>query len=569
MNIETSTILPNLAMRLTVVLGLITQCIFGQTPKLEISKIDSIPKNIDSVLSKFNFKQNNPGLSVMVIKDGEVIYKKNIGLSNLQTKTPVTDNTIFNIGSVTKQFTAFCILKLAEEGKLNLDDSIQKYIPKLPYFGEIITLNHLLSNTSGIPDYLEVLALKNQYKKKRLKTEYMLDFYKNYHTLSFKPGTSFSYCNTGYMMLCVIVERVSGTSIEKYAQENIFKPLKMKSAKFTNLESDGMPDGTRSYYLAKNKFKAHKPIQPNAMGATGVFCTIDDYRKWDANFTQPTAATKNIVAKMKQEYFFNNGGNSGYGAGILVKPYKGFLSEEHSGGWNSFLVQFRRLPELGLSVFVASISTSNQPFKICDEITDLFLPKRIPTDPTLKINNYNLSDLNIFTGTYLDANNVIRKIINKNDSLTITNYNDTNKAIQKLIYLHTVGDSIVQFIDGELDTVHFLQKEKRVIGFYWTGSTYFRFKRFYEKLDVSKFNVEKICGNYHSEELKYKFKIKKKGSNQLILKPIFFLNYDFDYLGSNVFKVKNEPIYFRFYNNYVSVGNEWTSNIIIPKVKNK
>jgi len=550
-------------------LVLINQPIFGQTRKLEFSKIDSIPINIDSVLSKYNFKQSNPGLSIMVVKDGDVIYKKNLGLSNLRTKTPVTDNTIFNIGSVTKQFTAFCILKLAEEGKLNLDDPIQKYIPELPYFGDTISLHHLLSNTSGIPDYLEVLGLKNQFKKKRLQTEYMLDFYKKYHTLSFKPDTRFSYCNTGYIMLCVIVERVSGTSIENYANENIFKPLKMLSAKFTNLESDGMPDGTRSYYLSKNKFIAHKPIQPNAMGATGVFCTLDDYKKWDANFTHPTTATKNIVAKMTQEYLFNNGNKSGYGAGILVKPYKGFLSEEHSGGWNSFLVQFRRLPELGLSVFVASISSSNQPFKICDEITDLFLQNRNTSDTTLKINNYNLSDLNIFTGTYLDANNVIRKIINKNDSLIITNYNDTNKVIQKLIYLTTVGDSIVQFIDGELDTVHFLQKEKRVMGFYWTGSTYFRFKRFYEKLDVSKFNVEKICGNYHSEELKYKFKIKKKGSNQLILKPIFFLNYDFDYLGSNVFKVKNEPIYFRFYNNYVSVGNEWTSNLIIPKVKNK
>ncbi len=567
MIIKTNRILSNLTMRLTILLIFITQSVFAQTTKLEFSKIDSIPIYIDSVLSKYNFKQNNPGLSVMVVKDGEVIYKKNIGLSNLQNKTLVTDNTIFNIGSVTKQFTAFCILKLAEEGKLNLDDTIQKYIPELPYFGESITFNHLLSNTSGIPDYLEVLGLKNQYKKKRLQTEYMLDFYKKYPTLSFKPGTRFSYCNTGYMMLCVVVERVSGISIEKFTDENIFKPLKMYSAKFTNLESDGMPDGTRSYYLSKNKFKAHKPIQPNAMGATGVFCTLDDYRKWDANFTNSTTTTKNIVAKMKQEYVFNNGDKSGYGAGSIIKPYKDYLSEEHSGGWNSFLVQFRRLPELGLSVFVASISSSNQPFKICDEITELFLPKRNTTESNLETNNYILYDLNNFTGTYLDANNVIRKIINKNDSLIVTNYNDTSKVIQKLKYLNTVGDSLIQFTDGGLDTLQFLKKEKRVMGFYWKGSTYFRFKRFYEKLDVSKFNDEKICGNYHSEELNYKFIIKKKGSNQLVLKPFFFLNYDIEYLGNNVFKVKNEPIYLRFYNNYVSVGNEWTSNLIIPKVK--
>lgn len=553
-------------MRIVILLLFIAQTVIGQTMKPE-SKFEKSAFNsadIDEILTKYHFKQNNPGLSIMVVKDGEVAYKKNIGVSNLQTQNPITDQTIFNIGSVSKQFTAFCILKLAEEGKLNLEDSIQKYIPELPSFGEKITLNHLLSNTSGIPDHLEVLGLKNQFNIKRLGSDFLLDFFKQYHTLSFKPGERFSYCNTGYMMLCIVVENVSGTSIEMYADEHIFKPLKMQSAKFTNYESDGMPDGTRSYYLKKNKFRPQKPTQPNAMGATGVFCTLDDFKKWDANFTHPTVATKNIVAKMKKEYVFNNGDKSGYGAGIILKPYKGYQSEEHSGGWNSFLVQFRRLPELGLSIFVASTSVDYLPFKICNEITDLFLPKINYAEIVgSSIDN----DFNGLIDTYLDANNVIQTVVSKNGALAISDYYDTNKVIQNLLYLNIVEDSIIQFIDSDLDTLQFVRRDNIIKGFHWKGSTYFRFKRYYEKLEATTFNIAALNGKYSSKEMKYSFSIKKKNSNQLILKPVFFITYTLDHLGSNVFKVKNEPVYLRFYKDYVSVGNEWTSNLILPKVK--
>jgi CubicO group peptidase (beta-lactamase class C family) len=555
-------------MRITILLLFISGTVPGQTIQLKtnFAKNKLLQDNIDSiVLAKYAFRQSNPGSSILVVKDGEVIYKRNIGMANVEKNIPITDNTIFNIGSVTKQFTAFCILKLEEDGKLNLQDSIQKYIPELPNFDETITLNHLLSHTSGIPDYLEVLGLKNKFNKNRLQTDYMLNFFKKYHTLSFKPGERFSYSNTGYMMLRIIIERVSGTSINNYSNEQIFKPLKMHSAKFTYYEKDGMPDGTRSYYFSKNKFKAHKPIQPNAMGATGVFCNLEDYQKWDANFSHPTLKTKNIVAKMRQQYILNNGSKSGYGSGIIIKPYKGYISEEHSGGWNSFLVQFRRMPELGLSVFVASISIENKPFKICDEITDLFLPEKISSEPSFENSNINLNEENNLMGTYIDANNVVRKVKNNNGLICISNYTDTNKVIQKLKFLTSVGDSLIQFMDGNLDTLQFVKKDNKIKGFYWEGGTYFRFKRFYKKIELTDSKLASLNGKYRSNEMQYHFKIKSKEGNKLTLKPVFFKKYSLNYLGGNVFKTKNEPIYFRFYKGYVSVGNEWVSNLILSK----
>ncbi len=433
-----------------------------------------------------------------------IIFMRNV---SMETQNSVSDHTIFNIASVSKQFTAFCILKLAEEEKLYLDESIQKYIPELPDFGKKITLNHLLSNTSGIPEYLEILGLTNQYKDKRLDHDYMLEFYKKYHTLSFVPGERFSYSNAGYMLLCLVVQRVSGSDIGQYAEKHIFKPLQMQTARFTKKESDGLTDGTRSYYLKKGKFRPHKPIQPNAMGATGVFCSLDDYRKWDHNFSFPTDETKHIVAKMKTEYVFNDGQKSGYGAGIILKPYKGFLSEEHSGGWNSFLVQFRRLPELGLSVFVASTSADYLPFKICDQITDIFLPNQNQSSFSNKQADH---DINTFVGTYLDANNVLRSVVVKNDTLAIAHYKDSSKVIQKLGYLNTLNDTLILYIDTALDTVQFVQKDGNIMGFYWKGSTYFRFNRYYKKLDPNASDFATLSGKYSSEELNFSFRIKNK-----------------------------------------------------------
>lgn len=551
-------------MKIGVLLLFIHVSLLGQASWQDTKpeNISYITTKIDSILSEHNFKPENPGISIMVVKDGTVAYKKHIGLSNVETQNPVSDRTIFNIASVSKQFTAFCILNLAEEKKLYLDDSIQKYIPELPYFGKKITLNHLLSNTSGIPEYLEILGLTNQYKNKRLDFDYMLEFYKRYHKLSFSPGERFSYSNAGYMLLCMVIERVSGTDIGQYAEKHIFKPLQMQTARFTKYESDGLPDGTRSYYLKKGKFRTHKPIQPNAMGATGVFCSLDDYRKWDHNFSFPTDDTKHIIAKMKTEYVFNDGQKSGYGAGIILKPYKGFLSEEHSGGWNSFLVQFRRLPELALSIYVASTSAEYLPFKICDQITDVFLPNQNqPNFSNLQADD----DLNTFVGTYLDANNVLRSIVIKNDTLAITHYRDSSKVIEKLGYLNTVNDTLIQYIDTASDTVQFVKKDGNIKGFYWKGSTYFRFNRYYNKLDPNDSVFAALAGKYSSEELNFSFSIKNKGKNQWSLKPIFFLNYPLEYIGSNVFKLKDEPIIFRFGKDHVIVGNEWTSNLLLRK----
>ena len=310
-------------------------------------------------------------------------------MANIKKTIPVNADTRFNVGSITKQFTAACIHLLEEQGKLNRNDSIQKYIPELPSFGNTITLNHLLAHTSGIPDHMEILGLKRNYSTIRLDPGYTIEFLKKAPFLTFKPGENFAYCNTGYMLLAITVARVSGMSIQQFAQKNIFIPLNMKSAIYTNTEADGMPDGTVSYSLKNSKYKVKKKPQRNALGSTGVFGTLRDFVKWNQNLSdnQLGEKHKDLTENMQKTYYLNDGSSINYGGGLILKPFKGNKCIEHAGGWNNFLAQFRTLPNTGITVLIASNTGANSPFAVCDEISDLLLHQKLQLKdtPGLKI----------------------------------------------------------------------------------------------------------------------------------------------------------------------------------------
>ncbi len=175
---------------------------------------------------------NKPGASVAVLQDGEIIFSKGYGSANLEYDIPVTPETMFHVASVSKQFTVFAILLLAEEGKLNFDDDIRQYIPEVPDFGHTITLRHLASHTSGMRDQWNLLRMAGWRLDDVITTEHVLKIVARQKELNFKPGEEFLYSNTGFTLLAEVVARVSGKSFAQFTQERLFTPLNMSNSLF-------------------------------------------------------------------------------------------------------------------------------------------------------------------------------------------------------------------------------------------------------------------------------------------------------------------------------------------------
>lgn len=522
---------------------------------------------IDSIIDSKHINASGPGISICVAQDGRVIYERQVGYANVKKRIPITGETIFNLGSVSKQFTAACIMQLNILGMLSLDDSIQKYIPELPFFGASITINHLLSHTSGIPDHLEILGLKGNYSKARLDPQYTINFLKKAPILMFTPGADFSYCNTAYMLLAIVIERVSHKSINDFAKDQLFYPLKMNSFEYNSNEKNVLKDQVLSYNL---KNKAPRKPQNNAMGATGVFGTLRDYVKWSKIFLGPNNDFASLSAALLHSYNLNDGSSINYGGGLILKPYHGVSCIEHSGGWNSFLMQFRFLPEQKIIILVASNTVINSPFGICDQITNLFAPEQSIKNNIVESISVPESINQSITGVYKDDNNIIRRLMITNDTVKIFSYSNSK---QPLVYLNYKGlnrHSNYFFVDNYNDTIELvLNHDKLIKGFYWTGGHYFKVRNYYTKLgDNKRVQMNKLTGTYKSENYNQRVRIKfNRRKNVLQIKPIFFLHYNLENIGANYYKVKNDNIYLEFFDNYLVLGNEWVFKLKLKKEK--
>jgi CubicO group peptidase (beta-lactamase class C family) len=536
------------------------------------SAAQTIHLAIDSLINEQNFKENEPGVAVLVLENGQIIYENQIGYANINQRIPLSENTLFNFASITKQFTAFCILKLELEGKLSRKDSIQTYLPELPYFGETITIENLLAHTSGMPDYIEILLLKNQYAHRKLTTDYLLEYLHKTPFLSFKPGERFAYSNMGYMLLKIIVERVSEQSIEKYIQYNIFNPLEMNHSSFKFEEYDALENKSISYKKNNEKYIHLKNPNPSALGATGMFGTLRDFSKWD-NLFYTTSTTQNnkqieyLINEMRKAYHLNNGSELGYANGIIIKPYHSYTFEEHSGGWNFFLLQFRRILELNTSILVASNNYEIDPFKLNDEICELIISKQLKNNYTINETSVKNDYFKNLSGTYIDANNIVRRIRLINDTLIISSL-DTTHIIEKLIFINKKDTNNYTFLDENNDFVHFTIAENNETSFLWKGGTYFRFQHEYKKINnTTHYNVTEWKGKYHTDMFDFSLFIKQNRKNEMILKPFFLISYKLEHIGNNIYKIKNQNIFIKVYNDSISIGNNWVFDIPLKKVK--
>ena len=302
----------------------------------------------DKMLSE-KFKPGETGCAALVAKNGQIIYKKAFGMANLELNVAMQPDMVFRIGSITKQFTAVAILQLMEQGKLSLQDDITKFIPDYPTQAYTITIEHLLTHTSGIKSYTSTADyLKSA--RTDLKPEELIALFRN-QPMEFAPGTKWNYNNSGFFLLGYIIEKVSGKTYAEYIQDNFFTPLGMTGSCYG---SDTKIIKNRAYGYQPGKDGVENAeylsmLLPYAAGS--IQSTVEDLFKWNQAVHSYKLVKKETLDKAFTEYKLTNGKGTSYGYGWALSQIQGSPTIEHGGGINGYLTSGIYLPQE--DVFVA------------------------------------------------------------------------------------------------------------------------------------------------------------------------------------------------------------------------
>ena len=322
---------------------------------------------IDSLLLE-KYAPDAPGADFLIARNGEIIYKKAFGLANLEQGVPMKTDNVFEIGSMTKQFTAIAILMLAEQGKLQVDDEITKYIPDYPTQGHKITLHHLLTHTSGIKSFTSMKGL-NDIANKDLTPLELTDFFKN-ETMDFAPGDQFKYNNSGYVILGYIIEKASGQTYADFVEEHIFKRLGMTSSQYASHKK--VIQRRASGYRHRDAYINTRHISFTIPYASGsLMSSIDDMFLWQEAIKNNVLISEETTEKAFTNYSLNNGEPINYGYGWHLKTNDGMLSREHGGsifGFKSMGVYF---PDSDIYVIGLTNCDCNSPTKVTRQIAEL------------------------------------------------------------------------------------------------------------------------------------------------------------------------------------------------------
>ena len=329
----------------------------------------SIENKIDEIFLEFT--ETTPGASVLVLQNDEVVFKNGYGLADLQKAIPIEPKINFRLASITKQFTAFSIMLLENEGKLSFDDSLAKFFPNFPKYGNDITIRHILQHTSGLlayEDYMDdTLTIQ-------LKDKDVLDILIKQDSTYFQPGTKHRYSNSGYAILALLVEKLSGKSYAKFLKERIFTPLKMNSS--VAFENGVSEVKSRAFGYAKTDsgfIFADQSLTSAILGDGGIYSSTLDLVKWDNEIDNPTLLPKKKFRVALEKLVLPNGEVVNYGFGWRLDPYKNFERPYHTGGTSGFSNIYMKIPELNLAIIVLINIRDYDAKGYAEKIADIFI----------------------------------------------------------------------------------------------------------------------------------------------------------------------------------------------------
>src|SRR5713226_8027182 len=319
-------------------------------------------------------KAGSPGCALGVYRDGKMIYSKGYGLANLEENVPITPQSVFDIGSTSKQFTAASILLLEKQGKLSISDDVRKYVPELPDYGQKITILHLLNHTSGLRDYLTLMDLAGINTGSVTTDEDALQIIFRQKALNFMPGSEWLYSNTGFFLLSVIVKRVSGKTLREFAAENIFTPLEMTHTQFRDDHASLIANRALAYDEREKKDGYTLNVSYfEQTGDSAVHTSVQDLLKWDENFYSPRVGGQDFLNELQERGMLNSGKVLDYAKGLFLQDYRGLLSVSHGGAWGGYRAELLRFPEQHFSVACLCNVGNAHPTKRAHEVADVYL----------------------------------------------------------------------------------------------------------------------------------------------------------------------------------------------------
>ena len=359
---------------------------------------------VDRIFAKFD--RTTPGCAVGLGKDGRTLYAHGYGLANLEYSVPNTDSTVFESGSVAKQFTASALLLLAQDAKLSLDDDIRKYLPEVPTFGgQRITIRNLLTHTSGLRDQWGLLGIEGHPPGSQVHSPMTtLDLVAHQKMLNFPPGSDYLYSNTGYALAGLIVQRVSGKTLDEFTQERLFRPLGMTHTQWRDDFTKVVPNRATAYSgSAATGFHTDMPFT-NMIGNGGVLSTMADLMRWNENLDHPSVGGQSYVDAMQTRMRLSSGRTISYALGLTIADYHGTREVSHSGstaGYQTFLARF---PEQHVSVAVWCNYTGANPGSLAHQVADLVLSRTPATTAQASAMKVEVpaSALAQWAGTYRD-----------------------------------------------------------------------------------------------------------------------------------------------------------------------
>ncbi len=371
---------PTAAPRASLVIALflaVASTAAGQASAHATRPEESVFAHVDKIFAEWD-RTDSPGCALGVIRDGSLVSSRGYGMANLELGVAISPQTVFDIGSTSKQFTAASIVLLASEGRLSLDDDVRKFVPELPRYAHTITLRHLLHHTSGLRDYLELMGMAGQNFEDISTDEDALGLLMRQKALNFEPGEEFLYSNSGFFLLSVVVKRVSGMPLREFARKNIFEPLGMRH---THYHDDHR-------LIVSNRATGYSPregggfdIEMSNFEQTGdgaVMTTVEDLLLWDRNFYDPKVGGPELLRELLSSGVLNSGEKLDYALGLRVASYRGLPAVSHGGSWAGYRAELLRLPKQRFSVICLCNSSHASPSRLARRVTDEYLAKEFP-----------------------------------------------------------------------------------------------------------------------------------------------------------------------------------------------
>ncbi len=426
---------------------------------------------VDDIFKQWN-NNNSPGAALGIIQKGKIIYSRGYGLADLEHGIPITDSTIFYIGSVSKQFVTMCILLLEEQGKLKLNDRVQQYLPDFPTYDAPLTIQHFIHHTSGIRDNLTLWNLAGNSYLDHIDKAEMYQLIKRQKALNFTPGDRYLYSNSCYFILALIVEKISGQSLREFAQKNIFHPLGMHHSFFGDDNRKIIMNRAFSYEAGQKGYM-NNILRYDLVGSGGLYSNVKDMYLWDQNFYHNKLGKggQAIIEKMQQEGLLNNGKSCGYAFALQMGSYRGLKTVSHGGalaGYRSHLVRF---PGQNFTVVLLGNLGQLNVAQLSLKVADILLEKELGSPVAANTDNnagleskegqktVNVKNLQQYAGFYYSEElDVTYKILEQNNALLCSSKDRTPFKL--------IPESNDIFKEMELFTLKFERNSrKEIIGF--------------------------------------------------------------------------------------------------------